>query len=243
MNQSSGNQLCASVRDMFALERSLLSWRLQFWQLPKQAACFNLAAAASSTFLAAATAAEVFLSFHIGGQRQHHQLRCSSISIQRPRSNNSPFCYASNSNGAACSGGSASMGSSTVSDASRLSATSTAPFQQQEIQRQLLIFRGSIAGVACLVSFISSSTSSQQRLGDSLVSFSDSSCFRERDRTDQQQFRAWQLTLPPPLHRHQLTSRRRDLIVAVADVSALLRASSESCRGSSPCRRSCIDIS
>ena len=50
---------------------------------------------------------------------------------------------------------------------SRLSATSTAPFQQPEIQRQLFIFRDSIAGVACLVSFISSSTSSQQRLGDS----------------------------------------------------------------------------
>jgi hypothetical protein len=52
-----------------------------------------------------------------------------------------------------------------------------------------------------------------------------------------------QLTLPPLLHRHQPTSRRRDLIVAVADVSALLRASIYSCKGSSPCRRLCIVIS
>ena len=111
---------------MFALERSRLSWRLQFWQLSKQAACFNLAAAASSTFSAAATAAEVFLTFHIGGQRQHHQLRCSSISIQRPRSNNSPFCYASNSDGAACSGGSASLDSSSLPDSAVAAAAPVA---------------------------------------------------------------------------------------------------------------------
>jgi hypothetical protein len=46
--------------------------------------------------------------------------------------------------------------------------------------------------------------------------------------------------LSPLLPRHQLPCRRRDLVVAVADVSALPRALITYCRSSSPCRRPCF---